>query len=595
MNPLAGKVALVTGATRAAGRGIAVELGAAGATVYVTGRSTRAARSEMDRPETIEDTAELVDAAGGRGIAVPVDHLDPQQVRDLIDRIEREQGSLHILVNDIWGQHSEPEWDKTVWESDLEGGLRLLQLGIHTHAITSHYALPLLIKSPGGLVIEMTDGTNDYNADHYRVSFFYDVAKGAVSRMAFALARELDQYDATAVLLTPGWLRSEAMLDGFGVTRGELARRDRADPTLRDLREPVVRRPRGGGPRRGSRRTPVERQVHVQRRTRPALRLHRSRRQPPRRVALHRRGPGPRQASRHRRLPLTPTACTAGTPHRRRPPRRPAEHHPTVPRADAACRERDPESGRHREHLPSRRHGHCRIPLVHIGELRPPSLRRMHQHITTKHRPRGHHRLMPRRMPRRRHQPHPMQRGLPIHHPQLPRVHNRPNHPLVRRPAPHVLDLIPLHHILRIPKPRHRPIRSPPDMIQMHMRQHHRVNLISPNPSHLQQPRQPPHHPQPLSRLPTRRPHSRIHQHNPRIPSHQEAVKMQQPPRLTNVPRHYSSGPLSMLRTPLRQRLLDVFRKHRHRITQHRHVHPEPPLNPTHGCSANQPLGKPSS
>ncbi len=218
MKPLAGKVALVTGATRAAGRGIAIELGAAGATVYVTGRSTRAARSEMDRPETIEDTAELVDAAGGRGIAVPVDHLDPQQVRDLIDRIEREQGALHIVVNDIWGQHGEPEWDKTVWESDLEGGLRLLQLGIHTHAITSHYALPLLIKSPGGLVIEMTDGTNDYNADHYRVSFFYDVAKGAVSRMAFALAHELDQYDATAVLLTPGWLRSEAMLDGFGVT-----------------------------------------------------------------------------------------------------------------------------------------------------------------------------------------------------------------------------------------------------------------------------------------------------------------------------------------------------------------------------------------
>ena len=218
MKPLAGKVALVTGATRAAGRGIAIELGAAGATVYVPGRSTRAARSEMDRPETIEDTAELVDAAGGRGIAVPVDHLDPQQVRDLIDRIDREQGALHILVNDIWGQHGEPEWDKTVWESDLEGGLRLLQLGIHTHAITSHYALPLLIKSPGGLVIEMTDGTNDYNADHYRVSFFYDVAKGAVSRMAFALAHELDQYDATAVLLTPGWLRSEAMLDGFGVT-----------------------------------------------------------------------------------------------------------------------------------------------------------------------------------------------------------------------------------------------------------------------------------------------------------------------------------------------------------------------------------------
>ncbi|TDD44845.1 SDR family NAD(P)-dependent oxidoreductase [Kribbella antibiotica] len=218
MKPLAGKVALVTGGSRAAGRGIAVQLGAAGATVYVTGRTTRTSRSEMNRPETIEDTAELIDQAGGHGIAVPVDHLEPAQVKDLIDRIEREQGALHILVNDIWGQFGEPEWDKTVWESDLEAGLRLLRLGVDTHAITSHYALPLLIKSPGGLVIEMTDGTNDYNADRYRVSFFYDVAKGAVSRMAFALAHELDKHEATAVLLTPGWLRSEAMLEGFGVT-----------------------------------------------------------------------------------------------------------------------------------------------------------------------------------------------------------------------------------------------------------------------------------------------------------------------------------------------------------------------------------------
>ncbi|MGW7681187.1 SDR family oxidoreductase [Kribbella sp. NPDC054772] len=217
MKPLAGKVALVAGATRAAGRGIAVELGAAGATVYVTGRSTRARRSEMGRPETIEDTAELVDKAGGHGIAVPVDHLDPEQVRDLVARIEREQGALHILVNDIWGQHGEPEWEKTVWESDLDAGLRLLQLGVNTHIITAHHALPLLLKSPGGLVIEMTDGTREYNAETYRVSFFYDVAKGAVGRVAFALAHELEKRDATAVLLTPGWLRSEAMLEGFGV------------------------------------------------------------------------------------------------------------------------------------------------------------------------------------------------------------------------------------------------------------------------------------------------------------------------------------------------------------------------------------------
>jgi NAD(P)-dependent dehydrogenase (short-subunit alcohol dehydrogenase family) len=217
MQPLAGKVALVAGATRAAGRGIAVELGAAGATVYVTGRSTRERRSEMDRPETIEETAELVDKAGGRGIAVPVDHLDPAQVQALVERIDREQGALHILVNDIWGQHGEPEWDKTVWESDLDSGLRLFRLGVDTHVITAHYALPLLIRTPGGLVIEMTDGTNEFNAGNYRVSFFYDVAKGAVSRVAYALAHELESHDAAAVLLTPGWLRSEAMLEGFGV------------------------------------------------------------------------------------------------------------------------------------------------------------------------------------------------------------------------------------------------------------------------------------------------------------------------------------------------------------------------------------------
>jgi len=214
---LAGKVALVAGATRAAGRGIAVQLGAAGATVYVTGRSTRGQRSEMDRPETIEETAALVDEAGGRGIAVQVDHLVPEQVRALVARIESEQGALHVLVNDIWGA-TRMEWNKTVWESDLEYGLRTLRLGVDTHAITSHFAIPLLIEKPGGLVVEVTDGTDEYNKDHYRVSFFYDLAKAAVNRMAFALAHELEPHGATAVSLTPGWLRSEAMLDAYKVT-----------------------------------------------------------------------------------------------------------------------------------------------------------------------------------------------------------------------------------------------------------------------------------------------------------------------------------------------------------------------------------------
>jgi NAD(P)-dependent dehydrogenase (short-subunit alcohol dehydrogenase family) len=215
--PLAGRVALVAGATRGAGRGIALQLGAAGVTVYVTGRTTRLQRSEMNRPETIEETAALVDAAGGHGIAVQVDHLVPDQVRELMARIDREQGRLHVLVNDIWGATT-MEWNKSVWESTLEVGLRTLRLAVDTHAITSHFAIPLLIRTPGGLVVEVTDGTDEYNATTYRVSFFYDLAKAAVSRMAFALAHELQPHGATAVSLTPGWLRSEAMLDAYGVT-----------------------------------------------------------------------------------------------------------------------------------------------------------------------------------------------------------------------------------------------------------------------------------------------------------------------------------------------------------------------------------------
>ncbi|MGW6274724.1 SDR family oxidoreductase [Streptomyces sp. NPDC055060] len=221
-HPLAGKIALVAGATRGAGRAMAVELGRAGATVYATGRTTRAHTSEVGRSkETIEETAELITAAGreaggpGTGIAVPTDHLEPEQVEALVDRIDREQGRLDILVNDIWGGDLHVEWDKKMWEHDLDKGLRLMRLGIETHIVTSRYALPLLVKNPGGLVVEVTDGTEEYNTHNYRKPFYYDLAKGVPLRMAHNLAAEVEEYGCTALCLTPGWLRSEAMLDTY--------------------------------------------------------------------------------------------------------------------------------------------------------------------------------------------------------------------------------------------------------------------------------------------------------------------------------------------------------------------------------------------
>jgi NAD(P)-dependent dehydrogenase (short-subunit alcohol dehydrogenase family) len=216
--PLKGRIALVSGATRGGGRGIAVALGEAGATVYATGRSTRAQRSEIDRPETIDETAEMVTAAGGEGIAVQVDHLDPAQVRGLVERIEADHGRLDVLVNDVWGAEHLFEWNTPLWEHDLDNGLRLLRLAIDTHLITSRFALPLLVRRPGGLVVEVTDGTAEYNADHYRVNAFYDLAKTSVTRMAWAQAQELGPHGCTAVALTPGWMRSELMLEHHGVS-----------------------------------------------------------------------------------------------------------------------------------------------------------------------------------------------------------------------------------------------------------------------------------------------------------------------------------------------------------------------------------------
>lgn len=215
--PLSGKVALVAGATRGCGRAIAVELARAGAFVYATGRSTAGERSEMDRPETIEQTLEHIEAAGGQGAAAVVDHLVPDQVRALVDRIRAEQGRLDILVNDIWGGDPFSEWGKPLWEQDLAKGLHLLDVGLHSHIITSHFALGLLAEKPGGMVIEITDGTNEFNAD-YRGELFYDLCKTSVNRIALAQAKMLEPVGGTAIGVTPGFLRSEAMLDHFGVT-----------------------------------------------------------------------------------------------------------------------------------------------------------------------------------------------------------------------------------------------------------------------------------------------------------------------------------------------------------------------------------------
>ncbi|MFF7341786.1 SDR family oxidoreductase [Streptomyces sp. NPDC008163] len=213
--PLAGRVALVAGGTRGGGRGIAVELGAAGATVYVTGRSSAAGRSDLDRPETIEETVEMIAAVGGRGIPVRTDHSRPDEVRALVDRIAAEQGGrLDILVNSVWGGDPLTDWERPLWEQDLDTGLRLMRRAVETHVITSRFALPLMVARRSGLVVEVTDG----NTARYRGSFFYDLAKSAVIRLAVAQAAELKAHGVAAVAITPGFLRSEAMLEGFGVT-----------------------------------------------------------------------------------------------------------------------------------------------------------------------------------------------------------------------------------------------------------------------------------------------------------------------------------------------------------------------------------------
>ncbi len=215
MNPLAEKVALVAGATRGAGRAIAIELALAGAFVYVTGRSTREAPSMMQRPETIEETAEIITGRGGRATAVRVDHSVPAEVEALIKRISQEQaGRLDILVNDVWGGDPLAQWDVPFWQHNLEAGMLMQRNAVMSHIITSWYAAPLMVARRSGLILEITDGITD----RYRGSLFYDLAKASVNRLALAQAEDLRPHRVAALALSPGFLRSEAMLEGFGVT-----------------------------------------------------------------------------------------------------------------------------------------------------------------------------------------------------------------------------------------------------------------------------------------------------------------------------------------------------------------------------------------
>jgi len=289
---LRGRVALVAGGSRGAGRGIAAGLGEAGATVVCTGRSsrTKAIRSDYKRAETIEETAQLVTELGGTGIAVAVDHLDPDQVKTLAERVRSEQGHIDILVNDIWGgellKGGPAEWNTPIWEHDLDKGLRILRLAIDTHLITSHHLLPLLVDKPGGLLVEVTDGTADYNASRYRISVFYDLAKAAVNRLAFSQGHELEPHGATAVAMTPGWLRSEMMLDTFG-TSEENWRQAPAPPGFAVSESPRLYWTSYRSVGIGSRPGQMEPDVGELRSTGTPLRVHRHRRLETRRLAIH--------------------------------------------------------------------------------------------------------------------------------------------------------------------------------------------------------------------------------------------------------------------------------------------------------------------
>lgn len=234
--PLQGAVCLVAGATRGAGRGIACALGEAGATVVCTGRSVRGSlASGENRPESIEETAEKVTVHGGVGIAIQVDHTVPEQVEDLIGRVRAGHGRLDVLVNDIWGGDALTEWGTPFWKLSWDKGRTMLERAIHTHILTAQAAVPLMLESDRGLIAEITDG------DHlgYRLHLYYDLVKTTIIRLAFGMSRELQKTAITALAVTPGFLRSEAMLDHFGVTEETWRNAIEKDPHFAASETPV--------------------------------------------------------------------------------------------------------------------------------------------------------------------------------------------------------------------------------------------------------------------------------------------------------------------------------------------------------------------
>jgi NAD(P)-dependent dehydrogenase (short-subunit alcohol dehydrogenase family) len=233
--PLATKIALVAGATRGVGRGISIALGEAGATVYCSGRSTRGAPATPGRPETIEETADMVTAAGGVGIPVRTDHTVPSEVQALTTRIQSERGGLDILINDVWGGDDLTEWGKPLWEHSLDNGLLMQERAVHSHIITSTFAIPLMLDREGALLVEVTDGVSN----NFRGNVYYDLVKSSVIRLAASLAYELRTRKVTAVAVTPGYLRSEAMLERFGVTEATWREHIARDPHWEESETPL--------------------------------------------------------------------------------------------------------------------------------------------------------------------------------------------------------------------------------------------------------------------------------------------------------------------------------------------------------------------